>query len=155
MLSVYFKESGLGVERWVFVPYRDLLNDVESTVIKLLTRFRYMAPVTQSGADNGDGVGAMGSPSPDLVSSNGVPVPVTVTAQRSNMCETGANDVRVGSSASHDSEYLRRTRTRTISSSLVDLLRIEKQRKGETVNFMGARLTIVIEEHIDCCAIVG
>lgn len=129
VISEYFKESGLGVERWAFVPYRDLLQDVESTVVNLLTRFRYMDADSHSRAVHGgsDG-GAANSPCPHDVNA-------TVTATQSNVCETGANDVLVGSSVSQYFGYLNtsrsRGRSRSISTTLGDLLRKEKQRKGE------------------------
>lgn len=135
VISEYFKESGLGAERWAFVPYRDLLQDVESTVVNLLTQFRYMDADSHSRAVHGDGDsngGAANSPCPHDVNAA---VNATVTAPQSNICETGANDVLVGSSVSqyfgHPNTSRSRGRSRSVSTTLGDLLRKEKQRKGE------------------------
>jgi hypothetical protein len=119
------------------VPYRDLLEDVQSTVVNLLTWFRYMTPDIHSGTDHidDDGDGAVNCPCPDLVPPSDVTDTAAVTAVRSSTCKSGASDVRVGSTGSQDSEHLYKNkgRSRNISSALVHLLRKEKQRKGEEV----------------------
>ena len=41
MLSEYFSKIEQNRDRWAFVPYRDLVDDVGTTVLDLLTRFGY------------------------------------------------------------------------------------------------------------------